>query len=86
MHIKVSNTELLKIWDKLEEIFYDYTGFDKRFVYSLQSIGWYAEINGKHCKIYMNVGDNKKTMIISSTPSDRHAGRQILRQIRRMYE
>lgn len=77
-----TSAELNKIWPELTDIFMSYTNFNSRTAKRLTAIGFGINRCNNHIKIIMPVG----TMIISSTPSDNQAGRQILRQIRRMYE
>ncbi len=80
--MKTKSKELQKIWPELERIFMDYKGLSDRVVRDLGNIGFGVQKGSNHSKIIMPVG----TMIVSNTPSDKQAGRQILRQIRRMYE
>ena len=75
------NDELSKIWSTLQDIFTDYRGLKSRDIKKLNSINFYVDMKGNHTRIIMPVG----VMIISHSPSDKNAGRQILRQIRRMY-
>lgn len=80
--MKTKSKELQKIWPELEKIFMDYKGLSDRVVRDLYNVGFDVKKGSNHSKIIMPVG----TMIVSNTPSDKQAGRQILRQIRRMYE
>lgn len=80
--MKTTSESLNKIWPELIDIFGQYKKLDSRTVSRLTSIGFIVFRFGAHAKITMPVG----VMTISTTPSDKHAGRQILRQIRRMYE
>ena len=80
--LKTTSEELNKIWNELIEIFIDYTGLNNKLIKSLEAVGFDVKRGRCHTRIVMPVG----TMIISNTPSDKQAGRQILRQIRRMYE
>ena len=80
--MQTKSPELNLIWDELEDIFFNYKGLNTRTRQRLERLGFTVVKLSNHSKIIMPVG----TMIISNTPSDLHAGRQILRQIRRMYE
>ena len=80
--MQTKSPELNLIWDELEDIFFNYKGLNTRTRQRLERLGFTVIKSSNHSKIIMPVG----TMIISNTPSDLHAGRQILRQIRRMYE
>lgn len=80
--IKTTNKDLELIIEELTDIFIDYRGLNGKIINRLLQIGFYVIKGNNHSKIVMPVG----TMVISNTPSDKNAGRQILRQIRRMYE
>lgn len=80
--IKIKSKELEPIWDELTDIFINYRCLNSQIVCRLTSIGFTVSRCGNHAKIQMPVG----IMVISTTASDKNAGRQILRQIRRMYE
>jgi hypothetical protein len=80
--LKTTSIELNKIWTELKSIFINYKGMTSRTIQQLQNIGFSIHKSSNHTKIIMPVG----VMVVSNTPSDKNAGRQILRQIRRMYE
>ena len=80
--MKTTSKELQLIWNDLEKIFNEYKSLNSKVIRSLESLGFIVEKGKCHTKIIMPVG----MMVISNTPSDFQAGRQILRQIRRMYE
>lgn len=80
--MKTKSPKLNEIWEDLIDIFRDYRGMSCRTIERLNAIGFDVNKGSNHSKIYMHVG----VMIVSNTPSDYQAGRQILRQIRRMYE
>lgn len=80
--LATTSNELNKIWCELIDIFIDYKGLSVHVIQRLENVGFIVNKGSNHSKIVMPVG----MMVVSNTPSDRHAGRQILRQIRRMYE
>ena len=84
--MKTTDEQLNKIWDSLEDIFMDYKGLSLTVCRQLEGLGFRVEKTSKHSKIYMPIRGQERMMVVSNTPSDKHAGRQILRQIRRMYE
>lgn len=80
--ITTDNERLKAIWPDLQKIFMGYKSLTYKVIQSLESLGFEVQKGKNHTKIIMPVG----TMVISNTPSDKNAGRQILRQIRRMYD
>ena len=84
--MKTKDSELNLIWDELKSIFWEYRRMDSKIISRLNAIGVEVEKNKSHAKLYFNIHGERKFTVISSTPSDKQAGRQILRQIRRMYE
>ena len=60
----------------------EYTHLNAKTIRDIKGVGFRVEKGKVHSKVIMPVG----MMVISNTPSDKQAGRQILRQIRRMYE
>lgn len=80
--MKTKSEELNFIWGELQRIFMDYKKINARTIQDLENLGFTVNKGRVHTKIIMPVG----IMVISNTPSDKQAGRQILRQIRRMYE
>lgn len=80
--MQTQSEQLNKIWSELIDIFIDYKGLSVRVIQRLETLGFIINKGSNHSKIIMPVG----MMVVSNTPSDKHAGRQILRQIRRMYE
>lgn len=79
--MKTTSEELNLIWQDLESIFLDFKGVNSKVVKDLAKLGIEVYGNG-HPKIRI------KGVVITlcKTPSDKYAGRQILRQIRRVYE
>ena len=84
--MKTKDAELNQIWEELKNIFMDYRGLNASVIRRLKGLGWEATKDGAHGKIYMKIHGEEKMMVVSCSPSDKQAGRQILRQIRRMYE
>lgn len=80
--MKTKSPQLNEIWKDLVSIFNEYHSMSCRTIERLTALGFNVNKGSTHSKIYMPVG----IMIVSNTPSDYQAGRQILRQIRRMYE
>ena len=80
--MKTTSKELQKIWEDLKRIFMEYTYLNAKTIRDIEGLGFRIEKGKVHSKVIMPVG----MMVISNTPSDKQAGRQILRQIRRMYE
>lgn len=79
--MKTSSKELMIIWDDLQDIFLDFKGVNGKVRKELQRIGF--EVYGdKHPKIRVK----GQVVTLSTSPSDKYAGRQILRIIRRIYE
>lgn len=79
--MKTTNEELNLIWADLEAIFLDFKGVTSKVRKDLKKLGFEVYGNG-HPK--MRVKGQVITLCV--TPSDKYAGRQILRQIRRVYE
>ena len=80
--MKTKSEELNLFWCELQRIFMDYKKLTSKVIKDLEGLGFKVDKGKNHTKIIMPVG----IMVISNTPSDKQAGRQILRQIRRMYE
>ena len=79
--MKTKSNELNLIWHDLESIFLDFKGVNSRVIKDLAKLG--IEVYGtSHPKIRIK----GVVITLSTTPSDTYAGRQILRQIRRVYE
>ena len=79
--MKTNSKELNLIWQDLENIFLDFKGVNKNVIKDLNKLGF--EVYGnKHPKIQIK----GYVITLCTTPSDKYAGRQILRQIRRLYE
>lgn len=79
--MKTTSEELNLIWADLEAIFLSFKGVNKRVIKGLQKLGFEVYGNG-HPKIRVK----GQVITLCVTPSDKYAGRQILRQIRRVYE
>lgn len=79
--MKTTSEELNLIWGDLEAIFLNFKGVNKRVIKDLQKLGIEVYGNG-HPKIRLK----GQVITLCTTPSDKYAGRQILRQIRRLYE
>ena len=79
--MKTKSKELNIIWADLEAIFLNYKGITPRVIKDLQKLGIEVKIN-KHVKMTIK----GQIYTISASPSDKYAGRQILRVIRRIYE
>lgn len=87
MKLKTNNKVLGKIWDNLLDIFLDYKSYNSQVEYKLNKLGIdTVHDKGSHVKCFFNVNGQKCCITIATTPSDRYAGRQILRQFRRYYE
>lgn len=67
-------------WDVFVEVFRDYKKFTSKIEARLNSIGCRIVYNNVHVKIFYK----NACMIISAAPSDRQAGRQILRTLRKL--
>lgn len=79
--MKTTSEELNLIWDDLQKIFLDYKGVTNRVRKDLAKLGIEVYGNG-HPKIRLK----GQVITLCTSPSDIYAGRQILRQIRRVYE
>lgn len=79
--MKTTSEELKLIWADLEKIFLNFKGVNSRVIKDLAKLGIEVYGNG-HPKIRVK----DQVITLSVTPSDINAGRQILRQIRRLYE
>lgn len=84
--MKTSSKDLLLIWDELQDIFKDFTKLHSSHLERLRKLGFEVVYNSKHPKIYIPRNGVTYCVTFSSTPSDKYAGRQILRQIRAIYE
>lgn len=79
--MKTKSEELNLIWHDLEKIFLNFKGVNKRVIIDLAKLGIEVYGNG-HPKIRIK----GYVITLCTSPSDKYAGRQILRQIRRLYE
>ena len=79
--MKTKSEELNLIWADLEAIFLNFKGVNNRVKKDLLKLGIEVYGNG-HPKIKVK----GQVITLSVSPSDKYAGRQILRQIRRVYE
>lgn len=79
--MKTTSEELNLIWADLEAIFLNFKGVNNRVKKDLLKLGIEVYGNG-HPKIRVK----GQVITLSASPSDKYAGRQILRQIRRVYE
>lgn len=79
--MKTTSEELNLIWADLEAIFLNFKGVNNRVKKDLLKLGIEVYGNG-HPKIKVK----GQVITLCTTPSDKYAGRQILRQIRRVYE
>ena len=84
--MKTKSEQLAVIWDELQDIFKDYKKLKMEHIDRLRKLGYEVVYQGKHPKIYIQINGKKECVTICSTPSDKYAGRQILRQIRALYE
>lgn len=84
--MKTNNKTLLEKWDELSDIFSDFKRYKDLDINKLHKLGFEVVYNGKHPKMYFYIDNKKYYITLSSTPSDKYAGKQILRQIRRYYE
>ena len=84
--MKTNNETLKEIWDDLSDIFENFKKFDYKIQNRLQKLGFEVVYTGKHPKMYFYIDNIRYCITLCSTPSDKYAGRQILRQIRRYYE
>lgn len=86
MKIKTNNKDLKKIWTELSDIFLDYSKYNLSIEKQLIKLG--IEVvrdKGNHVKLFFYHKGKKSCITIATTPSDQYAGRQILRQIRKIY-
>lgn len=84
--MKTSSKDLQVIWDELQDIFKDFHKLNSSHLDRLRKLGFEVVYNSKHPKIYIPRNGKTYCVVFSSTPSDKYAGRQILRQIRSIYE
>lgn len=84
--LKTTNPDLLLIWDELQDIFLDFRKLTQRDIDRLNKLGLKTTYEGKHPKIYIVRHGVTHSVTFCSTPSDKYAGRQILRHIRSVYE
>lgn len=79
--MKMTSEELNLIWHDLERIFLNFKGVNNHVRKDLAKLGIEVYGNG-HPKIRLK----GQVITLCTSPSDIYAGRQILRQIRRVYE
>ena len=84
--MKLANTKLQETWKELEDIFGDFHKLTSKHISRLEKLGFKVVYMGGHPKLYIEHNGTVHVVTFSSTPSDRYAGRQILRQIRRIYD
>lgn len=85
--MKTTSKDLLPIWDELQDIFKDFVKLSRKHLKRLRKLGFKVVYNkSNHPKIYIPRNGVTYCVTFSTTPSDRYAGRQILRQIRAIYE
>lgn len=83
--MKTKSKELQPIWDELQDIFLKEKQFYRQKE-RLEMLGYrVVHIKGNHPKLYIAL-DKIYVITLSLTPSDIYAGRQTLRQIRKVYE
>lgn len=74
------------LWDELQDIFLKFKKFDKKTQVRIKKLGFRTHWEKcKHPKMYIEL-DRTYIITLCTTPSDNYAGRQILRQIRKVYE
>lgn len=86
MKLNVNNQRELELWEQLESIFEDFDKISNRLIKKLETLGFEVAYTGKHPKMYVYRNGKRYCITLSCTPSDKYAGRQILRQIRKVYE
>lgn len=85
--MKTTSKELNKVWGELCDIFLNFKRYDNKMKARLEKLGFECSYKkGKHPKLYIVVNGKKHCIVLSTTPSDPNTGRQILREIRRIYE
>ena len=82
MKFKTTSSELNKILPILIELLLERRKFTNNDIAQFNKIGITAIKTRKHIKLYVK----NKIVILSATPSDLNAGRQALREIRKIYE
>lgn len=85
--MKTTSKTLMNNWEELHDIFdIQPFKFDLKVKERIERLGYKVVWNKcKHPKMYIEL-DKTYVITLSTTPSDRYAGRQILRQIRKVYE
>lgn len=87
MQLKTKSRKLQEIWTDLTDIFLNYSSYNGNVERNLNRLNISTvKSNGGHIKCFFWINGKKQCVTISTTPSDRYAGRQILRQFRKIYE
>lgn len=82
-----NSKDLKPIWNELECIFKSYKKYNDDIETRLKKLNINTtRVKGNHVKLCFLIDGIKKYVTIATTPSDTYAGKQILRQIRRLYE
>ena len=86
--IKTKSEELLPIWDDLCDIFSNQARrhISQSQINRLMNLGIRVEHVGGHIKMYFNHNNKNHIVVASSSASDGNSNRQLLREIRRIYE
>lgn len=82
MKFKTKSEELNAILPKLMDLLLERRNYSLKEIDEFNRLGIKAIKGKKHIKLYIK----NKMITLSLTPSDKNAGRQALREIRRIYE
>lgn len=85
-NMKTTSETLRPIWEELKDIFFSFKKMNAKTVGRLEKLGYEVKFSGNHYKVFIELGNKKEMILISSSPSDTYAGSQILQDIRRAYE
>jgi hypothetical protein len=83
--MKCNNDELKAIWNDLQDILLHYKHFNTKMEERLLKLGIRCYHTGSHAKLVFNINGVEKSIGFSKSPSDKYCGRQILRDIRRLF-
>lgn len=86
MKLKTKSKELENVWNDLNDIFNNSRKLSKKYYIKLEKLGYKVCQENSHPKMYINYKSKVYVITLSTSPSDKQWGRQVLRIIRRIYE
>lgn len=83
--IKAPTKDLEDIFIELNDIFLNKRHLKSNDIKHLEKLGFQYKHTGGHPKIYINLDNVSYCVTLSTSASDKNTGRQVIREIRRIY-